>query len=841
MRQALRLARRELRGGIAGFRVFIACLALGVAAIAAVGTVREAIDAGLTREGAALLGGDAEIELTYRFASAAERAWLDQQGQVSEIVDFRSMAVSGSGDAVVRGLTQVKGVDASYPLLGQVRLDPPMPLAQALAGQGGLPGAVMDPALIARMGLTPGSTFRLGTQRFRLTAALTREPDGATAGLTLGPRTIVRTADLARSGLLEPGTLFDTAYRLRLPPDASLDRVHDAAKTAIRGGAFRWRDRRDGAPGVTEFVDRLSAFLVLTGLAGLAVGGVGISASVRAYLVTKRATIATLKVLGAGQRVIFLTYALQVAVLAAVGIMLGLILGGLMPVAALPLIEARLGVPAGSAFQPAALGQAALYGALAAALFTLWPLAATETVRAATLYRDAALGRGTWPRPVYVATTALLFLALVGSAALLTGAAKLTLWAAAALSGAFVALVLTALLLRLLARRLAHWRVLRGATTPRLALGAVGGPGSEALSVVLSLGLGLTVLAAVGQVDANLRGAIARDLPKIAPAFFVVDIQGDEVARYKALATADPAVTKVQTAPMLRGVITRINGRPATEVAGDHWVIRGDRGVTYSADLPPDTTLTAGSWWPADYTGPPLISFAAAEAAEIGLRLGDTLTVNVLGRDIDATIASFRKVEFQTAGIGFVLSMDPAALQGAPHTFISTIYAGPEAEGRLLRTLSDAFPNITLISVRQGIQRVTEILGAIAAAVTVGALASLLTGGIVLIGAAAAGERARIYEAAVLKTLGASRAAILMNFALRSAILGAAAGVVAIIGGGLTGWAVSHYVMETAYRFAPVSALLIVAGGIAVTVFSGLAFALRPLSVPPARVLRAQD
>jgi putative ABC transport system permease protein len=819
--------------------VFLACLALGVAAIAAVGTVRQAIDEGLQREGATLLGGDVEIELTYRFATAAEQAWMDGKGRVSEIVDFRSMAVAGAGEAAIRALTQLKGVDAAYPLLGEVRLTPPMPLAQAFAGRDGLPGAVMDPLLVARLKLAPGDRFRLGTQDFVLMAALEHEPDSS-AGFTLGPRTLVRRADLAASGLLEPGTLFESDYRIALPPGTSYAALRKEAGGVIEGGGFRWRDARNGDPGMQAFIDRLSAFLILTGLAGLAVGGVGISAAVRTWLAGKRATIATLKVLGGERRLIFRIYVMQVAALAALGIAIGLVLGAIAPVLALPLVEARLAVPAGSPVQPAALAEAALYGVLAAALFTLWPLAATERIRAATLYRDAALGRAGMPRPVHVAATLALFLALVGSAAVLTGAARITLWAAVALILAFLALVAVALVVRAAARRVKGARLLRGRTALRLALGAVGGPGGEAVAVVLSLGLGLSVLASVGQIDANLRGAIQRDLPKVAPSFFVVDIQPDQLQPFRDILAADAAVTRVQTAPMLRGVITKINGRPALEVA-DHWVLRGDRGVTYSAEKPDDTTLTAGHWWPADYDGPPLVSMAATEAEEIGLKLGDRLTVNILGRDIEATIASFRSVNFSTAGIGFVLSMNPAAIQGAPHTHIATIYGPPEADARILTELSDAFPNITLIGVRETIARATDILGAIAAAVTIGALSTLLTGAIVLVGAAAAGEQARVFEAAVLKTLGASRRAILLNFALRSVILGAAAGLVAVAAGATAAWAVTRFVMETDYRFEPVSALLIVAGGVLVTLLTGLAFALRPLSQPPARVLRARE
>jgi len=835
---AARIARRELRGGIKGFRVFLACLTLGIAAIAAVGTVRESIGRGLEREGASILGGDMSIELTYRFISDAERGWLESLGQVSEIVDFRSMATVTRGSDAERGLTQVKGVDETYPLYGAVALEPEMPLSMALDGQNGLPGAVMDRVLLDRLGLAPGDVFRLGTQDFAVMAVLTREPDSGAGGFGLGPRTLVRTSALADSGLLSPGTLFETVYRVRLPQEADLDALKAEAADQLQDAGYRWRDRRNGAPGIARFVDQLSAFLVLVGLAGLAVGGVGVAAAVRAHLEGKTEVIATLKTLGAEGRLIFQVYLLQIAVLTAIGVALGLVLGAAAPLLFAPLIAAQLPVPTAFAVYPLPLAEAALYGILTALLFTLWPLARTEQIRAAALYRDMGAGARTMPRPFYIGILVVVMLALVASAALLSGLAMLTIYAALGLAVAFVALMGAAALVRRLARRAARSGSVRGHSALRLALGSVGGPGGEATSVVLSLGLGLTVLAAVGQIDANLRGAIARDLPDVAPSYFMVDIQTDQLNGFLARLNDDPGVSKVETAPMLRGVITGINGQDAQKVAGDHWVVRGDRGITYAALPSPDTTVTAGTWWPEGYDGPPQISFAAEEAGEIGLNLGDTVTVNVLGRDITAEVTSFREVDFSTAGIGFVMTMNPSALAGAPHTHIATIYADDASEGAILRDLANAYPNITAIRVRDAIDRVTVILGGIAAAITYGALATLITGGVVLIGAAAAGERARTYEAAVLKTLGASRATILASFAMRSALLGAAAGLVAIAAGGVAGWGVSTFVMQTDFVFEPVSAILIVVGGVLVTLLAGLGFAWRPLGARPARVLR---
>lgn len=841
LRLAARIARRELRGGIRGFRVFLACLALGVAAIAAVGMVRSAISNGLTEQGTILLGGDAQMEFTYRFATEAERAFMAAEAvAVSEVVDFRSMVVAGPAGAEERALTQVKAVDSAYPLVGQMVLEPAIPLAQALAGDGTRPGAVMDRVLVERLGLAVGDTMRLGTQEFAVSAIIVTEPDSATGGFALGPRTMVLTAALANSGLIGPGTLYETEYRMVLPPGADLDAVRARAEAAFTETGLRWQDSRRATPGVERFVERIGSFLVLVGLAGLAVGGVGVSAAVRAYLEGKIATIATLKTLGAEGGTIFRVYLIQIGVLTAAGVGAGLVLGAGVPLMLAPWLESMLPLPVAFRLYPAPLVEAGFYGVMTALLFTLWPLARTEQVRAAALYRGGAQGAAR-PRAVYSAALIGGAILLIGGAAALSGVPDLALWSALGIVLALGVLMAAALGLRRAARAAARTRIARGRPGLRLALGAIGGPRDEAASVILSLGLGLSVLAAVGQIDANLRAAIDRDLPTRAPSYFFVDIQDDQIDGFLSRVQGDPAVSRVESAPMLRGVVTQINGQDARSVAGEHWVVRGDRGVTYAEVKPDNATVTAGQWWPAGYDGPPQVSFAAEEAGEMGLKLGDTITVNILGRDITATITSFREVDFSSAGMGFVMTLNPGAVAGAPHTHIATVYADPAAEAQILRDLAGAYPNITAIRVRDAIDRVTEALQAIATATAWAAAATLVTGFVVLIGAAAAGERGRVFESAVLKTLGATRGRILLSFALRAAITGAAAGVVAIAAGGIAGWAVMTFVMETDYAFEPVSAVAIVTGGVLATLLAGLAFALRPLAARPARVLRSAE
>ena len=833
---ATKFARRELRGGLRGFRLFLACLALGVAAIAAVGSVRSAIEAGLEREGASILGGDAELELTYRFASEAERAWMQANATaVSEVADFRSMAVVGED----RALTQVKAVDELYPLIGSIILSPDMPIANALAPIDGQSGAVMERALIDRLGLSIGDTFALGTNSYTLRAEITREPDNAAGGFNLGPRTLVLRDSLEGSGLLASGALFNSKYRLLLPEGTPIDALELEAKEQFEGSGLRWRDARNGAPGVAQFVERLSAFLILVGLSGLAVGGVGVSAAVRSYLSRKTEVIATLRALGADRSTIFQTYFIQIGILSLLGVSIGVVLGALLPIAASPILEARLPIPTAFTIFPAPLFEAGMYGILIAFIFTLWPLARTDRVRAATLFRDAWDGASRLPAPMFILATGAAIAALVGMAGWFNGSWFLTLWTLGGIAGALAILALAAFAIRIAARSLSHR--MRGRPRVRWAMSAIGGTGEGAGAVVLSLGLGLSVLAAVGQIDGNLRQAIAGNLPSIAPSYFFVDIQKDQIEGYTERLENDPAVSRVDSAPMMRGVVTKINDRPAIEVAGDHWVVTGDRGLTYADKPNPEAIITEGEWWPSGYTGPPQISFAAEEAEEMGLSIGDTVTINVLGRDITGTITSFQEVDFSTAGIGFVLTMNPAALAGAPHTFLSTVYAEPEAEAQILRDLAQAYPNITAVRVKDAIDRVADVLAGLAAATSYGAAATLLTGFLVLIGAAAAGADARTYEAAMLKTMGASRRMIATSFILRAALLGLAAGGIALFVGALGGWAVSTFVMDTQYTIIWPSALLIVAGGIAATVLAGLGFARRALQARPARVLRARE
>ncbi len=835
----VRLARRELRTGARGIWIFLGCLALGVAAIAAIGTVRASLEHGLSAAGSRLLGGDAQVEFTYRFADGDERAWLQATAaSLSEIVEFRSMAVAGEGGTRRRGLTQIKAVDRAYPLVGTVEVEPPIGLAAALGVVDGLPGAVMKPELAQRLQLEVGDPFSLGARTFRLTARLLEEPDDASSGFTLGPRTLVATEHLAGSGLLGPGTLFETEYRMLLPPGHDLDAVRRDAEDRFLGKGVRWQDRRNGAPGIQALIDRVSAFLIIVGLGGLIVGGVGIALAMGTYIQGKTATIATLKVLGASQTVVFATYLIQALLLLLVGIGAGLGLGLGLPLIFQRFIFSRIDLPATVGIHPIPIIEATTYGLMIGLVFSIWALARTADVKPSALYRSLVQAPSLLPPwPYLVIILACLGVFLV-AAALFSGTTLLTLYFALGTASTLLILYLMARMARSVARQMAGRRFLQGRPALRLALGVIGGPGSGTVPMILALGLGFTVLATVGQIATNLVDRIAGDLPAIAPEYFVIDIQNQQHDAYRELVTAIPGVTAVESTPMLRGIITRINGERAVEVAGEHWVLRGDRGITY-ADAPPDgTVLTAGAWWPPGHDGEPQISFSAEEGAELGLELGDRLTVNVLGRDIVAVITSFRSVDFSTVGLGFILAINPAALAGAPHTYISTVYGNREIGPTLVDQVSATFPNVTVISVRDGIASVMRIVGGLIAAITYAASAMLIVGFLVVIGATSREVTARIYESAILKSLGADRNIILVSLVLRSLIVGLVAGGIAVLVGSLAGFGIMTFVLDSTYRFEPISALAIVAGGIGIAMTAGLLMMAGPLRATPATILQ---
>ncbi len=834
LRQAWRLARRELRGGTRGFRVFLACLALGVTAIAGIQAVSTGILTGLREDGRAILGGDLALRLTFEPATTEQLGWLNRQGTVATVAELRAMARSEIGPET--SLVELKAVDGLYPLAGTVQLDQGGALAEALARRDGVWGVVAEPAVLTRLGLAVGDQLGIGNAVFDLRDTIATEPDRLGAGLSLGPRVMIALQALEATGLRRPGSLIEWDHRLDLVGGDPVA-VRAAIAATFPDAGWRIRDFRNAAPQLTQFVDRLTLFLTLVGLTALLVGGVGVGNAVRGYLDGKTATIATLKCVGGSGAVVFTAYLLQVLVLTAAGTGIGLVLGALTPLVAGEALKGILPFSHTLTLSPGGLAQATAFGFLTALSFSLWPLGRARDVAPTALFRALIAPPGGRPRPVYQAATGL---AAATLAAVTILSAYNPIFAAWFVGGATVAVAVFLGAARLVTGLVGRLPRIRHPGL-RLALANLHRPGNATGSVVLSLGLGLTVLVAVALIESNFTRQVRDNLPESAPAFFFVDIQPDQLQPFLHTIAAVPGAGAIEQVPSLRGRIATINGVPAEQALADPefgWVLRGDRGVTTSAAVPENSTVIEGRWWAEEYGGPPLISVYQNIAKAFAIGVGDHIGINILGRIIEAEIASVRDMNFLSMGLNFTLVFSPGSLAGAPRTHIATVEAEPGAEEVIQRAVAERFANITAVRVKEALQTAERLLADIGLAVRLTAAVALVVGTLVLAGAVAAGQRRRIYDAVVLKVLGATRGDVLRAYLLEFAVLGLITAAVAAVVGSLAAWAVLTQVMSWPWSFSPGAVFGTAAIATLLTVVVGLAGTWRALGHPAAPLLR---
>lgn len=836
LRLAVILARREMRSGLGGFRLFIACLALGVGAIAAILSFSRAVEEGLRADAREILGGDVAVSLLYREATPEQVAWLGKQGEMTRWIDSRSMARPVKPDGRT-ALIQLKALEPAYPLYGAVELQGGGSLADALAQRDGVWGAVVEETGLKRMNVALGDQLKVGDATVELRGVIVREPDrGMNAFASLGPRLMIPLAAIAESGLAQQGSLLTWEYRLRLSPGASDLQTIGRMKAAFPEAGWRVRGLGDAGGSLQFWLSRLTQFLSLVGLAALLVGGVGVGNAISSFLTARLRTIATLKCLGAPQRLVFLVYFLQIGALALLGVAIGVVIGAALPFLAQSAIADLLPLRARVDIYIRPLLTAGTFGLLVSLLFALLPLLRARAVSAATLMRGAVVGS----RRVALGELAL----IAGAAVVLAGFTvyvapdrRTAAWFVLGATGAFIAFPLLARGLMWAAARVGKPRL----AALRLALANLHRPGSPTPIVMLSLGLGLTVLVATALIEGNLREQLTQRIPRDAPAFFFVDIQSSQIADFEKTIAAVPGAGKLEEVPSLRGRIVKIAGQPVTQamVPSDaRWAVDGDRGLTYSATQPEGSRLVAGEWWPPDYRGPQLVSFDAALAGAFGIGIGDTITVNVLGRDIEARIASLRRIEWQTLSINFVFVFSPGLLDKAPHTYLATVKATPEAEERIFREVTDRFPNVTVVRIRDAVQTASDVLANIGLAVRLIGLLSIVAGILVLAGAMLATQRRRIHEAVVMKVLGATRGRIAGTFAWEFATLGLATALASLAVGTAAAYMVVRNLMNLSWTFLPAVAVTVAMGATALTLAFGLAGTLTALRQRPLALLR---
>jgi putative ABC transport system permease protein len=835
--QAVRLARRELRGGLRGFGVFLACLFLGVFAISAIGSFTESAKSGLLADASALLGGDLEVRLAHRELQAEQQAFLARQGHLSHVMTMRTMAADFNGEQ--RLLIELKAVDANYPLYGEIGIKPDISLQQALDEKQGAFGALVESSLLDRLGIRVGDQVRVGDGRFQVRGVLTVEPDRNVRAFSLGPRFLVNQAGLAATRLVQPGSLVNHAYRLQLADKERVDVLKADLQAAFPDAGWRLRTWREAAPRVRFFLDRMNLNLTLIGLCALLVGGLGVSGAVRGYLTGKTLHIATMKCLGASGGVIFTAYLLQVIALGLVGAIGGLTCGAAIPFLLSWLIGDRLPIPLAPAVHVKVLMIAALFGLLIALVFSLKALGIARRVPPGVLFRGYSEtlrshpGKSIW-LAIGLATLALALLAVYTSTD-----RRLALWFIAGAGLCFGIFRLTSVAVIRLARLLPRPAV----PALRLGLGNIHRRGSPAGSALFSLGLGLTALVIVSLVQANLDDLVSETVPRQAPAFFFLDIQMQQVETFEKLAHGLAGVTRVERYPTLRGRITAIDGLPVDQATIDpevQWAVQGDRYLSYAADVPPDTVISAGAWWPIDYSGPPKVSLTADVARGFGVGVGDSLTVNVLGRDITAEIASLRDVDWTTLDLNFAILFAPGVLEGAPQTYIATIHVPPDREEAVYRTMTREFSNVSAISTREVLKNVARTLERIGAAFRGMAAVALLTGFLVLAGAVSADQHRRIHDAVIFKICGATRLDILTAFAAEFLLLGLIAGVISALVGSLAAMGILKGLMHTSFSVHSAVLLSTLLLGIVLTLFLGLLGTWKALGHKPAKLLRRE-
>jgi putative ABC transport system permease protein len=837
----LRFALRDLRGGLRGFYVFIACIALGVMAIAGVNSFASSLGDGLAREGRTILGGDLAFTLIHREADANERAFLDRAGRVSAAATMRAMARTGDGRTA---LVEVKAVDGAYPLFGAAKLDPAMPLGDALAARDGVFGAAVDPLLLARLDLKPGARLTIGNATIEIRAALTGEPDRLSAGgFGLGPRLMISADALRATGLLQPGSQVRWHYRLRLADnDGAVQRTINAATAQVPDAGWEVRSRNNASPGLERNIERFTQYLTLVGLTALLVGGVGVANAIRGHLDRKRDTIATMKSLGATGGSVFTLYLTQTMLLAFIGAVPGLILGAALPFVIDWAFGSIIPLPLAPTLHLEDLALALLYGLLTALAFAIWPLGRAHDVSVSALFRDEVAPDRHWPRTIYVALTVVAVATLAVLAVKLAYDQRVAALFVLAAAGVFVSLRLVATLVMAVAKRVPRPR----STALRLAIANIHRPGALTTSIVMSLGLGLALLVTVIEVDGNLRRQFIAALPAQAPSFFFLDIQSADAERFDAFIREHAAGATLERVPMMRGRIVSANGVRAEDIrvpASQNWVLQSDRGITYAETIPAGSRVSQGAWWPADYSGPPLVSFESRVASALGLNVGDSIVVNVQGRNIEARVANLRTLDWQSLGINFAMVFAPASLRGAPHTFIATLtYPGggtAAQEVALLKAASDTFPSITTVRVREAVDSVGGLITNLVSALRGASALTLLIAVLVLGGALAAGHRHRVYDAVILKTVGATRGKLLAAYALEYLMLGVATAVFGVAAGTAAAAFVIRQVMNLPFTWLPGPDLAAAAGAIVVTVALGLVGTFHALGQKPAPVLRS--
>ena len=848
-----RVAILDLRGDLRRFGILLACLALGVGTIAGVSSVGNALQRAVVQNADVLLGGDLRVTRGDRRANQDELSYMQTLGQVSETISSTAngRAMDDSGNTV---FLDFYAVDDSYPLLGKVsspQLQPGQKPSTLLAEKDGVYGAIVDPTILDRLGIDLGGQFSVNGTVFQVRGLLNSIPDGALRPFHFGLTALVSIAgEEANPNKRAPLPGLLTSYNYKIKLNQGDYRTAQPVVAAHFAGDPEWKVQSpyDAAGDLTRFYDLFINFLLIVGLSSLLVGGIGISNSVSAYIQERQRAIATLRSLGATGPRILVHFFTQVGLLSLVGIVIGLVIGAALTAAALPILGNILGIELPPSVEWGSLATALGFGILAAFAFSYLPLVRAQKLKPAMLFRTIGtsvqnLRTRDYLDPLLILPMAVAVVAMFGLAWWTTGNVYLVLYYALGVLGAFILLRIAGLLLQIILRALppAPSRMFRSAFR------SIYRPGSPAPVVIMSLGLGLAMLLVIIVLSTNIREQLMGQVQKDAPDLVATDLFDDDVSSLQQFLDAGGITAKFQHSPMIRAAVTKVNGVPSEQIrdnpglGGEAAYMIGPQEIlmTWSADLPPNSHVTAGAWWPKDYSGPPEVSLRDSDAKDLGVKVGDTIELTLFGESFDAKVANLRDFQFQN-GLNFLITASPGTFDAYPGTNLATIKATEGHEKDLERALARQYPDITFLPVGELLTQAAGILEKLSTAVNIVGALAVVNGLLVLAGTMAAGRKQREADAVVNKVLGSTRGHVVQVFALEYAMLGAFAALLASAVGIAGAYGISKVVhMDVGFGVDPILVIGVLIGSIALTILTGGATTWSALSTKPAQYLRA--
>ena len=820
-RTAFRLALRDIRQGHRGFWIFVSCLFVGVAAITAVMTVTAAVLNGIARDGQIVLGGDISLGTQFRGMTDEQLEFLRQNSEeLTEFIEMR--ALMRPSDIDKSTLVELKAVQDNYPLYGSLDIRGGGILQEAVDSRDGVWGALVDPALVQAGNAEIGSRIYLGNNQFEVTGVIERESDriGSSGEFGFWPRVLVHYDALEGSGLVVGGSRNFYEYRLRLNETASVAEVLEKIRSAFSETVWTIRDTSGTAPNIQELVERLGVLLSLAGLTTLLVGGIGVSNAVRAYLDTRLTTIAILKCIGGSRELVFRMYLLQILMLSGIAIVIGIAIGALAPVFVSQLVQQILAVPFDLRIDLFVMSIAALYGLVTALLFTLWPLATALNTSPGALFRKAVANIYQRPSWHYIVVCIALAATLAIIAIATAFEKRFAVWFVVSASIAWVVFRLIGSLIIASAKMVQN----RQSSVFRLAIANLYRPGTSTSDIVLAIGLGLTVLITISMVSSNMNEQVNNLIPSRAPTFFFVDIQSSQFDEFVD-AVGVEREEDLEVMPFIRGRITRIKGMdPHEAIVGEdsEWLLDGDRAFTYSDTPPENASIVSGEWWPENYRGTPLLSVHTDVMEAFGLNLGDSITLNILGRDITGEVANVRELEWQSMQLNFAIMLSPEPLQQVPHSYIATASITTDDEFKVQNRIASMFPNITVVRVKDVLRRLGDYMVRIRDTARGVSAITIIAGILVLAGVVVSENRRRAYESVLLKTLGATKRYVFSVYSLEYLMQGAISAAVASALGTLGSWAVLTVLMSWEWHFVPTSVLYTVLISLAISLTLGI-------------------